>query len=51
MKRNKNQFADTLATLTSIAKIDYWNIVQPISIEVRNSMAHCCSVKKEVDEN
>jgi hypothetical protein len=51
MERNKNQFADTLATLTSMAKIDCWNIVQPISIEVRNSLAHCCSVKREVDEN
>jgi hypothetical protein len=25
--------------------------VQPINIEVRNSLAHYCSVKSEVDEN
>ena len=40
-----------MATLTYMAKIDYWNIVQPINIEVGNSLAHYCSVKSEVDEN
>jgi len=49
--RDKNQFADVLATLTFMAKIDYGNKVQPISIEVRNYLAHYCSIKGEMDKN
>jgi hypothetical protein len=40
-----------LATLASITKIDYRNIVQPISIEVRNFLAHYCSIEGEIDGN
>jgi len=32
IKSDKNQFVDALATLAFIAKIDYENRVQPISI-------------------
>jgi hypothetical protein len=34
-----------------MAKIDYRNKVQPISVEVRNSLAYCYSVEWEVDRN
>jgi len=49
IEREKNQFADALAILASMTKIDYGNRVQPISIEVRNSPTHCCSIEGEVD--
>jgi hypothetical protein len=49
--RDKNWFADTLATLASTIKIDFKNIVQPINIEVGNSLAHYYSVKEEMDKN
>jgi ribonuclease HI len=49
MGRDKNQFADVLAILASMTKIDYGNRVQPISIEVRNSSTYCCSIEGEVD--
>jgi hypothetical protein len=49
--RDKNQFVDALATLAFMVKIDCRNIVQPISIKVRNSLAHCCLVEGEVDGN
>jgi len=51
MGRDKNWFADALATLASMIKIDFENIVQPINIEVGNSLAHYCSIKEEMDEN
>jgi hypothetical protein len=34
-----------------MANINFGNRVQPISIEVRNSLACCCSVNREVDKN
>jgi hypothetical protein len=34
-----------------MTKINYENKGQPISIEVRNSLVHCCLVEGEVDEN
>jgi hypothetical protein len=51
MWRDKNWFADALATLASMIKIDFKNIVQPINIEVGNSLAHYYSVKEEMDKN
>ena len=51
MGREKNQFVDALTILTSMSKINYGNIVQPISIEVRNSLAHYCSVDGEMNGN
>jgi hypothetical protein len=51
MRRDNNQFVDDLATLASTTKIDYWNRVQPISIEIRNSPAHYYSVEGEVNRN
>jgi hypothetical protein len=51
MGRAKNHFVDALTNLTSMAKINYGNIVQPISIEVRNSLAHYYSVDGEMNGN
>jgi ribonuclease HI len=45
--RDKNQFADALATLASMAIIDCGAKIQPVSIEIRNSPSHCCSVEEE----
>jgi ribonuclease HI len=45
MGRDKNQFVNALTTLASMTKIDYRNKVQPISVEVRNSLAYCYSVE------
>jgi hypothetical protein len=49
MGREKNQFVDALTTLASMTIINYENMVQPISIEVRNSLAHYCFIEGEVD--
>jgi hypothetical protein len=51
MGRDKNQFVDYVTTLASMFKIDYGNIVQPISIEVKNSLAHYCSVEEKMVGN
>ena len=42
-----NQFADALATLASMARIDFRKNLQPIHIDIRNNPAHYCSVKKK----
>jgi len=49
--RDKNQFANVLATLAFMAKIDYRNKVQHLGIEVKNSLAQYLSVEGEVDGN
>jgi hypothetical protein len=49
--RDKNQFADALATLASIATIDCGIRVHPISIDIKSSPAHCCLIEEEVDGN
>ena len=46
-----NQFADALATLASMAKIDFEQNLQPIHIDIRNNPAHCYSVEGEIDGN
>ena len=51
IRKDKNQFVDALATLASIAKIDYEIRVQPIHIEIKNFPAHCCSFEGEIDGN
>jgi len=49
--REGNQFADALATLASMARIDFGHKVQPVHINIRNNPAHCCLVEREVDGN
>jgi hypothetical protein len=47
--RDKNQFADALATLASMAIIDCGAKIQPVSIEIRNYPSHYCSREEETD--
>ncbi|KAG5233085.1 RNA-directed DNA polymerase (Reverse transcriptase), Ribonuclease [Salix suchowensis] len=49
--REGNQFADALATLASMARIDFGQNLQPIHIDIRNNPAHCCSVEGKIDGN
>ncbi|PKI70481.1 hypothetical protein CRG98_009115 [Punica granatum] len=43
--RAKNQFADALATLASMASISKGNIVEPLEIEVAKGPAHCNAIE------
>ncbi|XP_031394057.1 uncharacterized protein LOC116205565 [Punica granatum] len=43
--RAKNQFADALATLASMASISEGNIVEPLEIEVAKGPAHCNAIE------
>ena len=49
--REGNQFADALATLAAMARIDFGRKVQPVHIDIRNNLAHCCSIEGEIDGN
>jgi ribonuclease HI len=41
VSRDKNQFADALATLASMTQVDAKSRIQPINIEARSFQAHC----------
>ncbi|PKI62017.1 hypothetical protein CRG98_017603, partial [Punica granatum] len=43
--RAKNQFADALATLASMASISKGNVVEPLEIEVAKHPAHCNEIE------
>ncbi|PKI49547.1 hypothetical protein CRG98_030061 [Punica granatum] len=43
--RAKNQFADALATLASMASISEGNVVEPLEIEVAKCPAHCNAIE------
>ncbi|PKI61324.1 hypothetical protein CRG98_018279 [Punica granatum] len=43
--RAKNQFADALATLSSMASISEGNIIEPLEIEVAKGPAHCNAIE------
>ncbi|XP_031393039.1 uncharacterized protein LOC116204845 [Punica granatum] len=43
--RMKNQFADTLATLTSMVSITKENLIEPLEIEIARSLAHCDAIE------
>jgi hypothetical protein len=45
--RDKNQFVDVLANLAFMDKVDYGNIVQPISIEVKKFSSSLLHSQKE----
>jgi ribonuclease HI len=49
--REGNQFADALATLAAMDRIDFGRKVQPVHIDIRNNLAHCCSIEGEIDGN
>ncbi|PKI70470.1 hypothetical protein CRG98_009140 [Punica granatum] len=46
--RAKNQFADALATLVSMASISEGNIIEPLEIEVAKDPAHCNTIEAVV---
>ena len=37
---------DVLVTPASMARIDFGHKVQPTHIDIRNNLAHCCSIRK-----
>ncbi|PKI50907.1 hypothetical protein CRG98_028705 [Punica granatum] len=43
--RAKNQFADALATLASMASISEGNIIEPLEIEVAKGPTHCNAIE------
>ncbi|PKI74808.1 hypothetical protein CRG98_004826, partial [Punica granatum] len=43
--RAKNQFADALATLASMASISEGNVIEPLEIEVAKGLAHCNAIE------
>jgi len=49
ISRDKNQFADALATLASMTQVDAKSKIQPIDIEVRSFQAHCCLIEDSLD--
>lgn len=49
IEREKNRFTDVLATLASMTKIDCEIDIQPLQIEVRDSLANCTNLEKELD--
>ncbi len=48
MPRDKNQFADALATLASMVGISAENLIKPLEIEISELPAYCC-VTEEAD--
>lgn len=49
MGREKNQFANALANLVSITKMDYEIGVQPLQIKARDALTYCPNLKEELD--
>jgi hypothetical protein len=49
MSREKNKFVDALATLASMTQINIGDMIQLVSIEVRNIQTHCCTFKESLD--
>lgn len=44
LSRNKNQFADALATLASMVDIPERENVKPLVIECRDKPVYCCAI-------
>jgi len=49
--RERNHFANDLATLAAMATIDIKHKVQPVHIDIRNYPAHYYLVEGEIDGN
>ena len=49
MSRDKNQFANALATLASMVQIVAKEKIYPIDIKVRNHQAHCYTLEESPD--
>ncbi|PKI42789.1 hypothetical protein CRG98_036823 [Punica granatum] len=43
--RMKNQFADALATLTSMVRITWENLIEPLEIEIAKGPPHCNAIE------
>ncbi|XP_031393674.1 uncharacterized protein LOC116205269 [Punica granatum] len=43
--RTKNQFADALATLASMASITKGNLIEPLEIRIAKGLAHCNAIE------
>ncbi|XP_061359320.1 uncharacterized protein LOC133303422 [Gastrolobium bilobum] len=50
LTRDKNRFADALATLAAMTKLDIHSDVQPIQVEKRDEPSYCASVEEGPDE-
>jgi hypothetical protein len=46
MSKDKNWFADNLATLALMTPINIMSKIQPISIKIKNLQVHCCSLEE-----
>ncbi|KAJ9177099.1 hypothetical protein P3X46_012351 [Hevea brasiliensis] len=49
LSRDKNQFADALATLAVMAQIEEGQMIQTLKIKVRNEPAYCFMIEEEPD--
>ncbi|KAJ9135023.1 hypothetical protein P3X46_032247 [Hevea brasiliensis] len=49
LSRDKNQFADALATLAVMAQIEEGQMTQILKIKIRNEPAYCFMIEKEPD--
>ena len=49
LPREDNQIADALATLSAMFKVEREDEVQPITMGIRDSPAHCTNVEEEMD--
>ncbi|XP_070039401.1 uncharacterized protein [Nicotiana tomentosiformis] len=47
----QNEFADALATLSSMIQHPDKNYIDPIPIQIRNQLAYCAYVEEEFDGN
>ncbi|XP_070004850.1 uncharacterized protein [Nicotiana sylvestris] len=47
VSRIQNEFADALATLSSIIQHPYKNIIDPVPIRMHNQLAYCAYVEEE----
>ncbi|XP_070029613.1 uncharacterized protein [Nicotiana sylvestris] len=49
--RIQNEFADALATLSSMIQHPGKNFIDPIPVRIHNQLAYCAHVEEETDEN
>jgi len=49
MSKDKNEFADALATLAPMTQVVTWSRIQPLVIKVRNLQAQYCIIEETLD--
>ncbi|XP_070013091.1 uncharacterized protein [Nicotiana sylvestris] len=47
--RIQNEFANTLATLSSMIKHPYKNYIDPIPVKIHNQLTYCAHIEEEMD--